>query len=211
MANYEKFAFAPINDGQISPSPIKRKKVLTDADIAQAREEGFKEGENSAIAIAQKQSAEALRSIARISQLLLGRLHNEVMELNEDAIEFAKACAFKLAGNALEGYEKAATENYIKEALVNLRNNPRITIKVPNHIKPLIENSISQTATEIGFDGKIELRADDNAQIGECSIEWQGGAIRHDQGFIEREINKAAASWLEAKNAHGVQIDLFED
>lgn len=211
MAKYEKFAFAPISDGQIDQSPIKRKKILTEMDLANAREEGFKEGENSAIAIAQKQSAEALRSIARISQLLLGRLHNEVMELNEDAIEFSKACAFKLSGLALEGFEKQAIDNYIKDALVNLRNNPRIAIKVPSHIKPLIENSISQIAAEIGFEGKIELRADDNAQIGECSIEWQGGAIRHDQGFIEKEINKAAQSWLEAKDSHGIQIDLFED
>ncbi len=211
MSKYEKFAFAPISDGQIDTSFIKRKKTLTDADIAQAHENGFKEGENSAIAIAQKQSAEALRSIARISQLLLGRLHNEVMELNEDAVEFSKACAFKLAGHALENYEKSAIDNYIKEALSNLRNNPRINIKVPNHIKPLIEMTIAQTAAEIGFEGKIELRADDNAQIGECSIEWQGGAIRHDQGFIEKEINKAAQSWLESKQAHGIQIDLFEE
>ncbi len=211
MSKYEKFAFAPINNGHIDSTHIKRKKTLSDADIEQAREEGFKEGENSAIAIAQKQSAEALRAIARISQLLLGRLHNEVMELNEDAIEFSKACAFKLAGASLEKYEKVTIDNYVKEALINLRNNPRIAIKVPTNIKPLIDNSINQIASEIGFEGKIDLRADDNAQIGECSIEWQGGAIRHDQGFIEREINKAAASWLEAKNAHGVQIDLFED
>lgn len=210
MSKFEKFAFAPIIEGKIDTNVIKRKKIWTQIDVENARQEGFANGEISAIAQAQQNAAESLRTIAKMMQIILGRLQRETQELNEDAVLVALSAAKELAGNAIEQFEKAAIENYFKEALSNLRNTPRITIKINKDSHDLLAPDLLKTAEEIGFEGQIEVRSDEFIANGDCAIEWQGGAIRHNQQQALDNIEKAAQNWLVSKDSTPIQIDLFE-
>ena len=93
MSAYQKFDFSPIHDPNGDFTPIKRKKVLNEQDLNIARNEGFKEGEVSQIAISQKQTAESLRAIASMMQMILGKLNTDSKQLREDAIEVSMAAA----------------------------------------------------------------------------------------------------------------------
>ncbi len=210
MSKFEKFAFAPILEGQIDQSAIKRKKVWTQNDVEMARQEGFMDGENSAMAMAQKNAADSLKTIGNLMQMLIGRLSKEAQDLNEDAVLVALSAAKSLAGHAIDQFEKVAIENYFKEVLENLRNVPRICIKINNESRDLIAPSLMKLAQDIGFEGQIEIRGDDNQARGDCSFEWQGGAIRHNQQQALENIEKAAQTWLTSKKEHPIQFDLFE-
>lgn len=210
MKNYQKFAFAPINDGQIDQSAIRRKKILTQEDIDAARAQGFQEGENSAIAQAQIKTSESMRSIAHMMQMLIGKLQSEVNELNEDAVELSLATGKALAGVAIEEFEPQILQNFIKEAVTNLRNTPRILVKINAEVKDLVEPHLIQTAIDAGFDGQIEVRGEQNMPNADCSIEWQGGAITHNRAKTLSDIEYSAKEFLASKADFGVQLDFFE-
>lgn len=210
MSAYQKFDFSPINDPNGDFSPIKRKKLLTEQDLNAAHNEGFKEGEDSQIAIAQKQSAESLRAIASMMQMILGKLNQESRQLREDAVEVSMTAAKAIAGAALEECGKETVLDYIREATSNLRNVPRIIIKVPQELLSVVESPIYTTARDTGFDGQIEVRGDDNARLGDCSIEWQDGAINYNRDETIEKIEAAAASWLKSAEQTEVQLNLFD-
>lgn len=210
MSKFEKFAFAPIIEGQIDQNAIKRKKIWTEADVNNARQEGYMEGENSAMAMAQKSASDSLRTISNLMQMLIGRLHNEAQELNEDAVLVALSAAKSLAGVAIDQFEKSAIENYFKDVLANLRNMPRICININDESRDLIAPSLMKLAQDIGYEGQIEIRGDSSQAKGDCTIEWQGGAIRHNQKQALENIEKAAQTWLTSKNEMPIQFDLFD-
>lgn len=210
MTAYQKFDFSPIHDPDGDFTPIKRKKVLNEQDIANARSEGYQEGENSQVVIAHKQTAESLRAIASMMQMILGKLSQESRQLREDAIEVSMVAAKAIAGAALEECGKETVLDYIREATANLRNVPRIIIKVPNELLSVVENPIYTTARDTGFDGQIEIRGDDNARLGDCSIEWQDGAIRYNRDETIEKIETAAESWLKSAEQTELQLNLFD-
>ena len=210
MKNYQKFAFAPIHDGILDPSPIKRKKIITDADLEEARQQGFQEGENSAIAQAQTKTAENMRAIAGLMQMLIGKLQNEVNELNEDAVELSIATAKAIANVAIDEFEPKILNQFIKDAVSNLRNVPRILVKVNSEVRDLVTPHLLQTAKDAGFDGQIEIRGEENISHADCSIEWQNGAISHNRTQILKNIDDAAKDFLASKKSLGVQLDFFE-
>lgn len=210
MSAYQKFDFSPIHDPNGDFTPIKRKKVLNEQDLNIARNEGFKEGEVSQIAISQKQAAESLRAIASMMQMILGKLNTESKQLREDAVEVSMAAAKAIAGAALEKCGKETILDYIKEATANLRNVPRIIIKVPHDLISAVEEPIYTTARDTGFDGQIEVRGDDNARLGDCSIEWQDGSISYNHDETIEKIEAAANSWLKSAEQTEVQLNLFD-
>lgn len=210
MTKYQKLAFEPIVDGNIHYTNTRKKQVLNEADLQAARDQGFQEGEQSAIAQASKQSADAMRSIARMMQLLLGKLHNEVDDLRHDALDVAMTAAEAIAEEALKKCGEENIKNYIKEAVSNLPDSAKIIVKVSPDLVDLLTNQISQVAKDAGFDGKLDLRGDENSANFDCAIEWQGGAIRHNKQATLEAIRTAAAEWLKTAEAEEMQLDLFE-
>lgn len=210
MKTYQKFSFEPIIDGKRPQSPNLRKKTLGDADIEAARSEGFAEGEASALAIAEQKSAESLRSIAHMMQMLLGRLASESDQLRQEAVDLSLAAAKAIAGAAINQNNETQIGEYLKVALDNLASMPRIVVKIPTESAPEIKAKLVATAQEIGFEGKLEVKNDDNARLGDCSIEWQSGAIRHDQEQTIIEIEKMATEWLVQAQTLSPNLDLFE-
>ena len=208
MSTYQKFDFSPINDPH-DFQPIRRKKVLGEEDLQAAREEGYMEGQNSELAKATKQTAESMRAIAHMMQMILGKLNQESTELRQDAVEVAINAAKAIAGVALENNGMDSILEYIHDATSNLRNTPRIIIKVPTEQKETLENHILQTVRDSGFDGQVEIRADDDARIGDCSLEWQDGAIRHNREETLNKIEQSAKHWLQSADQAETQMNLF--
>jgi flagellar assembly protein FliH len=209
MAIYQKVDFAPINDGQIPPK-FKRKTQITEEDLQAAKMQAYQEGEQSVIAQAQMKSSESLRSIAHLMQMLIGKLQQEVNELNQDAVELALCAAHAISDEAVKQYEPEILNAYLKEAVSNLRNVPRILVQINSQIEPFVKDALVQTAKDAGFEGKIEVRGIENQIAGDVSIEWQGGAIRHNRAQTISEIKQKAQDFLASKESEGVQLDFFE-
>ncbi|KAF0185926.1 MAG: flagellar assembly protein FliH [Hyphomonadaceae bacterium] len=210
MQKYQRVAFEPIIDGNVQTDPKRRKIVLTQADIDTARGEGFAEGEQSAIAAAAKQSADALRSIAHMMQLLLGKLHSEATQLRTDALDVAMAAAFAIADAALAKCGEETIKQYLHDATKNLPDSAKIIVKTSPEIAASISEQLEQAAKDAGYDGKLVVKSDAETQNYDCAIEWQGGAISHNKAATIAAIEQAATEWLHAADSTEMQLDLFE-
>lgn len=209
MSGYQKVSFAPI-DGANFGANRPRKKILTEAEVALQRAEAFKEGEAASQATAERQTAESLRSIAHMMQMILGRVAAEAEQLRQDAIDLALASAKAISGAAINANNEAQVSAYLKEALSSLCDSPRLVVKVPSQSIDLLKDKLMATAEEAGFGGKLDIRGDDEARLGDCSIEWQNGAIRYEKEEIIEKIEALAKDWLLQASAETPAMDIFE-
>lgn len=213
MSAANRYAFQPIGDGApIAPrGAAHARPMVSEADLAAARQEGFAAGQREAQAQTERASAEALRAIARMMQMMLGGLGAEAQALRADAVDLALAAARRLAGAALDNYAPDAVAGFVADALVHLRETPRLVIKVaPDLADPMAER-LEQVAREAGFAGQVVVRADPARGPADCTIEWGDGTIDHDQARSLAAVEEAAERWLEAASHEGLQLDLFSD
>ena len=126
----------------------------------------------------------------------IGRLDAESEALRHDAARLALAAARAVAGAALDQYGAETVEQCVKEALSDLRAEPRIAIRVAPHLADPLAERIYQYAEAEGFDGAVVVRADGEAAAGDCTIEWRSGAIERTAAEIETRIQTAVETWL---------------
>lgn len=211
MSSYAKYDFAPIGEAPAAPGRAggPQRRALGEEDLARARQEGFAEGQRDATAQAERASADALRAIARMMQITLGRLAEEAQTLRADAVEVALVAARAAAGRTLDLWGSEAVEDYVREAVSHLRATPRLVVKVSPDLAADLQARLEAVAAEAGFEGLVAVRPDPSARPGDCGIEWADGAIHHDRDAAFAAIEEAAERWLASAEAHGFQLDLF--
>lgn len=204
------YEFEPMfgaGDGATRPA---RRKTLTDDDLAAAHAEGVGQGIAEANASIERASAESLRAIASLMQMMLGRLASEAQSLRVDAAEIALAAARAVAGAALDEFGSHAVEDIVATAVAQLRDVPRLVVRVSPELAPNIEASLINAAREAGFSGELAVRADPEAQNGDAVLDWAGGTITHDRAAAFEVIEQAVQKWLQSAQAEGFQIDMFQ-
>jgi flagellar assembly protein FliH len=208
--NYE---FEPMFDGagtQQGGKASPRRKVLTDDDIAAARAQGVAEGLVQANASIERAGSEALRAIAGLMQMMLGRLAEEAQSLRTDAAEVAIAAARVVAGTALDEFGEQAVADIVSQAVAQLRDVPRLVVRVSPDLAEIIEARLIGCAREAGFSGEIAVRGDPDAQNGDCILDWGDGTITHNREAAFEAIAQAGQSWLKSAQSEGFQIDMFQ-
>jgi flagellar assembly protein FliH len=213
MRGGSNFEFEPMFGGPIGASGTKasnRRKILTEDDLAAARAEGVAEGIAQANAGIERASGEALRAIAGLMQMMLGRLSQEAHSLRIDAAEVAIAAARAVAGTALDSFGEEAIADIVSQATSQLRDVPRLVVRVSPELAQTIEERLIGCAREAGFNGEIAVRGDPDAQNGDCILDWGDGIITHDRQAAFEAIAQAGQSWLKSAQSEGFQIDLFQ-
>jgi flagellar assembly protein FliH len=204
------YEFEPMfGTGDGVPRPARR-KALTDDDLAAAHAQGVAQGIAEANAGIERSSAEALRAIASLMQMMLGRLATEAQSLRIDAAQVALAASRAVAGAALDKFGDAAVEDIIATAVAQLRDVPRLVVRISPELAPNIEASLTNAAREAGFSGELAVRADPDAQNGDAVLDWAGGSITHDRTAAFEAIEQAVHKWLQSAQAEGFQIDMFQ-
>jgi flagellar assembly protein FliH len=207
--NYEFEPMFGATTGASNTRPARR-KLLTDDDLAAARAEGVAEGIAQANASIERASAESLRAIASLMQMMLGRLSEEAQSLRIDAAEVAIAAAKTIAGTALDAFGEEAVTDIVSQAVAQLREVPRLVVRVSPELAETIETRLIGCAREAGFNGEIAVRADPDAKNGDCTLDWGDGIITHDREAAFAEIAAAGESWLNSAQSEGFQIDMFQ-
>lgn len=207
----QKYAFRPIGE---TDAPLRRggpatRAQLTEADLAAAREEGLQRGRQEAAQATDRATAEALRAIARMMQMMLSGLATEAQNLRGDALDVAMTAAQLMAGHALDQFGTEAVEGFLTDAVSQLRDVPRLVVKVTPELVEDIAPRLEQAARDAGFDGQVVVRPDPAAQAGDVTLEWAEGSIHHDRASSFAAIEAAAERWLAAAKTEGFQLDLF--
>lgn len=207
----QRYAFRPISETE---TPHRRggpaaRAQLTEADLAAAREEGLQRGRQEAAQATDRASAEALRAIARMMQMMLSGLAAEAQGLRQDALEVAMAAAQLMAGQALEQFAPEAVEGFVSEAIGQLRDVPRLVVRIAPELADDLAPRLEQVARDAGFDGQVVVRPDPVASGGDVTLEWAEGSIHHDRASSFAAVEAAAERWLAAAKTEGFQLDLF--
>jgi flagellar assembly protein FliH len=213
MRGSSKHEFEPMFGGRGAHSPNAapvRRKALTEEDLNVARQEGVVQGQAQANASIERQASESLRAIAGMMQMMLGRLGEEARTLRQDAAEVAVAAARAVSGAALDEFGQEAIEDIVGTAVAQLRETPRLVVRVAPSLVETIEQRLIVCAREAGFNGEIAIRGDDNAAPGDCVLDWSDGTITHNRAAAFEAIEQAAQRWLTSAQSAGFQIDMFK-
>jgi flagellar assembly protein FliH len=203
--------FEPMFGGRVGASAMpQRRKVLTDEDVAAARAEGFAQGQAQTNGEIDRSASESLRAIAGMMQMMLGRLSQEAQSLRVDAADVAVAAARVVAGSALDAFGEEAIADIVATATAQLRQTPRLVVRVAPNLVESIEQRLISCAREAGFSGEIAVRGDEAAASGDCALDWGDGTITYNREAAFEAIELAAQKWLTSAHSEGFQIDMFQ-
>jgi flagellar assembly protein FliH len=212
-----KFDFGTVfsADGEVLRDGETVRRVLTREEVEQATAAAFEEGQSSVVAQAAQQQAEAVRAIASQMQLILARLQEESDALRRDAATTALVAAKKIAGAAIERHAAGSVTEFAQSVMADLRSAPVFRVRCADAIAGEVSTALEQTASEAGFEGAIDVRADAEMNGADCRLEWGSGEIERSREDIEDRIDALVAEWLAAPHedpsAETAADDLADD
>ncbi|WP_417489268.1 hypothetical protein [Maricaulis sp.] len=195
------------HDGQILRDGESYKRFFTQDDIDSARMWGVEEGRE----MEEGRCAESLQTIGAQMQLILSRLAGESAALRASATQLALAAARKIAGEALNAYPIDTIEQLTAEAVQDLRDEPRLSVRcAPELVEDLAER-LERTARDLGFEGAIRVRGNAEMTGADVRLEWATGAIERSAEEIDARLGEVVARWLAAASQEESATDAAAD
>jgi len=207
MATMTKFGFD--TRFEIEPPPVEAAEpveapapLLTEQDLAAARDEGFAAGRDQgladATAAAERELAAALSAIAAQVGALGPGFQDTLAACRIDAVGIASAIARKTVAAAERHTALANIEQMIASFLPRLLDEPRIVIRVEDALLDALRDRIQPLAESCGYGGGIVLLAEPGLAAPDCRIEWADGGAEKESGALWREIDGAIENYLAA-------------
>lgn len=181
-------------NGEILREGESYKRFFTQDDVDAARMWGVEEGRE----MEEGRCAQSLQAIASQMQLIIARLAHESDALRHEAADLAVAAARKIAGEALSAYPLDTIESLAREAVKDLRSEPRLSVRCASDLVESLSERLETTAREAGFEGIIMVRGDDGMTGADVRLEWGAGAVQRSAEEIETRLNDVVARWLAA-------------
>jgi len=194
--SFRRFAFDReyAADGTVLRDGERVRRIFTE-DEAQAMADAAASRAADADAA---RAAETLRQISGRMQAVLARMDAESEAMRADAVRLALAAASAIAGAALERYGADTIEACAREALAELRAEPRLAVRVAPQLVEEIAGRLDSEAARLGFEGAVIVRADEEVSAGDVVLEWRAGAVERTAADIEQRLEDTARKWLAA-------------
>ena len=156
-----------------------------EAMFAEAKAEGFKDGEVRAL----EAVASGVRETAQAVSRAMAKANAEIEIVREDAARIALAVARKLAHAAIEALPAADVEATLREAMHQAVGEPRIVLRASEKVVDALKDGIDAMAHHEGYEGRVMLFADPAQSGADCRIEWRGGGVERKAETIEKNIS----------------------
>ncbi|WP_417491085.1 hypothetical protein [Maricaulis sp.] len=182
------------HDGQILRDGESYKRFFTQDDIDSARMWGVEEGRE----LEEGRCADSLQAISAQMQIILSRLAAESASLRAGAAQLALAAARKIAGEALSAYPLETIEQLTAEAVQDLRDEPRLSVRCAPELVEMLAERLERTARDLGFEGAIRVRGHAEMSGADVRLEWGTGAIERSADEIDARLGEVVARWLAA-------------
>jgi len=208
MGQARKFLFDVSFDQPDAASDAARRPAeptFSRADLDAAREDGFNQGRNEALAeaafAADARIADALGAIQQgIDQLAAD--HRELSQATERAAVSLVREILRQAVPALCRREAfAELEALVARCLAEALTEPRLVLRVNDGVFDQMQERIAAVSQANGFAGKIVLLADDTLGLTDGRIEWADGGAERDPNRLMGEIDAALTRMLASRDA----------
>lgn len=171
-----------------------------DAAVAEARIEAAKDAACAARAelhasLEQRQT-DALVAIARTLADAEVGYREAVRARARDTKELALAIARALAPRALALAPLADVETMLQGVIGSLHAQPRLELRLPPELEAPGRGLLARVAAEAGFEGELEVAADDTLGPGGARLRWRHGLAARDLARLEAEARAVVDAWL---------------
>jgi flagellar assembly protein FliH len=198
------FAFDTVFDdaGSIAYAPPVRRKHFTAEEVEAARQQGFAEGERSALARSEAAAADALADLAHATRLALGALQGIAHEHRVQSAELALAAARKIADAALGRFPDAPVAAALETMAREIEAQPRLMVRVAPELLERTQAVLDHTAEAIGFAGQILVRAEPGRAPAAFVLDWTDGKAAFDPRDAAARVAAALDAALAAEGLH---------
>lgn len=169
------------------------RKAAGEADLAAARAEGFRAGQEQAHREAQTQLAGLTGQLARSAERLFAQEAARAAAIEEHAAHVALVTAKALAGAALAEKPMAALAGAVRECLNHARTAPHLVLRVNEAMVEQAEELTRKLAAEHGFAGKLIVLGQTDIVPGDGRIEWAEGGFVLDSQQLSALVEQAVA------------------
>jgi flagellar assembly protein FliH len=189
MKNSVKFTFDTRFDERTAQAADKQvRKSFTADEIEALKGDAREEGRRQADILATQALASSIGQVAAAVLAAMDAMNDQVERLRAEAAGLALAAAKKLAGAALSHAPEAEIVEALNVALHQAIGEPRVVIRTPPALAKTLESRAAAIASEQGYEGRIQIAADNSLSGADCRIEWRGGGIERSHSLIENAL-----------------------
>jgi len=204
------------SDGEASPPPppptfSEEEMAAAKAEAHQAGlTEGMARGRAEAEAKIEKSIATALAAIETQLRAISERLVLGRAAIAGSAVELAMAMVRKLYPALDQRGDLAEIEAVVTRALVDMRQEPKLTVQVPTALLGELQSRVPTVAGASGFEGKLSVIGGETLGGSDCRVSWANGGIERHAPIIWCEINAALERCLARNGITVAAGDLSE-
>jgi flagellar assembly protein FliH len=183
-----------------APPPRTFSEAELEAALAAARAESAAATE--ARVRAELEAGMAARHAAALERIAAG-FHAHQLALDRTIAarasasrDLALALAWALVPRALERQPLADVEAMLRDLLIRLEGEPRLTLALPPALVEAGRQLALGLAVEAGYRGELVVEADARLGPGDARLSWPGGDAQRDLVSLEREALAVVDAWL---------------
>lgn len=201
----ERFLFDQEFDANGRALPRARAETFDEDDLAAARAQAYADGEQAGMAAAASGvEANAAQVLERIAEGLQGTAQDFTSfseDWRRDTVDVAVSIGRKLAAKLIAEQPMAEIEAMVLDCVGQLREEPRLVIRVSGAVSDAIRDRIDHIATRTGFEGHLVVLPDETMTDQDCRIEWAQGGIERSVEDTEAAIHRAVDAFMAARPA----------
>lgn len=179
--------------------------ALIDAARAEARAEGFAEGERSAIARSAQQLASGAETLANHAAAMAASTDDARRQAIADATTLALTAARKLAGHLIAHEPAGEIEALLGECLSTLNGVPHLVVRCHPDLADAVRDIAAARTQTSGFTGRLVVLGEPDIPLGDARLEWADGGIVRDISTISARIDAAMQTYFAARGIAAIQ------
>lgn len=203
-----KFAFDTVfeADGAMV-IPARPKRSFTPEEVEAVREQAYREGERSAVALAEGRQAQALAEIAQAARAALSVLTDVVHQHRAGSAELARVAAERIADAALARFPEAPIEAALAALSAEIEAKPRLIVRARS-VDDRMRSALEHAGAAAGFAGSIVLREEPGFPEAAFVLEWGDGKAAFDPADAARRVQTALDAALAAEGLHAEPLPI---
>ncbi len=170
--------------------------------LAQAREEGRREGvhegQKSAEAETGRKMLAVSERIATTAQSLIERIDHDMASHRAEAAKLALTIARKLAPALIEREPLVEITALLDACMGELRTAPHLAIRVAEDQAASLDGKMKEIARQKGFEGRLVVMGEPDMATGDCRVEWADGGIERRLADSLTDIEQRIALYFKA-------------
>lgn len=196
------FSFDTVFDGDQVIEPRRAKRNYTADEVEAVRAEAYAEGQNSAVARAEQEAAQALGQAAEAARVALSTLAEIAHEHRSGAAHLALAAAGKIADAALAQFPEAPAAAALEALGREIEAAPRLIVYASPDDPERLTKALEEAAVRAGFTGKIVLQIEAGRTRAAFTFDWGEGRAAFDPAAAATRVEAALDAALASEGLH---------